>query len=233
MNSTTTSTSKTTTFVVLNQDGTVLDSRSTDSMGYTHAVVGKDGAYTWHTSEANARKALQARKGDTKGLSVQPVVGHQGTKATVLRRLAAEEAARKAEGSSKPALEVVEGGKGKKAAGTKAKTPAKSKAASKAKASTSKAAAPVKKTTPPASAVKGVQHPGAVFLALMEKAGTSQTKTANAMGVAPMTLNRLCNGHGLPTAKVTVAFAKAVDADPREVWSAVCEYELALALAAK
>lgn len=230
MNAKQISTSKSTTFVIRDAKGTVTDSRTTDSMGYTHAVVRtSDGiGLTWHTSEANARKALAGRK-DTKGLEVQPVEGHQGTKATVLRRLAAHPLADPV--STKPALEVVEGGKGK-AASTKGRK-AGTKTASKAKASTAKTPAPAKKTTPPVSAVKGVQHPGAVFLALMEKAGTSQTKTANAMGVAPMTLNRLCNGHGIPTAKVTVAFAKAVNADPREVWAAVAEYELALALAAK
>ena len=76
-----------------------------------------------------------------------------------------------------------------------------------------------------------LQHPGVMWLAYMSDAEMSQTATATAMGVAPMTLNRLVNGHGIPTAKVTVAFARAVKKDVEQVWADVCAYELALALA--
>lgn len=104
----------------------------------------------------------------------------------------------------------------------------------------STAAKPATKTAPAkarSAATKGrakapaVAHPGTAWLALLDAAGLSQTKAAQEMGVAPMTLNRLCNGHGIPTAKVTVLFAKAVGADVHEVWQAVCDYELAQALA--
>lgn len=81
-------------------------------------------------------------------------------------------------------------------------------------------------------AVGGVQHPAATWLALLDAAGLSQTKAAVEMGVAPMTLNRLCNGHGLPTAKVTVAFARVVGKPAADVWRGVCDYELAVAEAA-
>lgn len=108
-----------------------------------------------------------------------------------------------------------------KAASTKA--PAKGKAAS-------TKAAPAKATTGDLRPVGGVQHPAKTMLALLDEAGLSQTKAATAMGVAPMTLNRLCNGHGLPTARVAVAFAKAVGKPAADVWQGVCAYELAVAL---
>lgn len=64
------------------------NTRTSGTMAYSHAVVGtKDGAaYTWHLTEAAARKAAQGRT----GVTVVAVEAHQGGKATVLRRLAAE-----------------------------------------------------------------------------------------------------------------------------------------------
>lgn len=116
-------------------------------------------------------------------------------------------------------------GKGKAAAAKVA--PTKGKAAS-TKAAPAKASD--KATTGDLRPVGGVQHPAKVMLDLLAKAGLSQTKAATEMGVAPMTLNRLCNGHGLPTARVTVAFARAVGASPEQVWRGVCDYELAVTL---
>lgn len=74
-------------------------------------------------------------------------------------------------------------------------------------------------------------HPGRVWLRRMRDAGLSQSETARRMGVAPVTLNRLVRGRGVPTARMTVAFARAVGLDERETWQQVCDYELALALA--
>lgn len=51
------------------------------------------------------------------------------------------------------------------------------------------------------------------------------------MGVATVTLNRLINGHGIPTARVTAAFAKAMREDVHTLWQHVADYELALVLA--
>lgn len=79
---------------------------------------------------------------------------------------------------------------------------------------------------------KAPVHPGKSWLALMRAAGLSQAATAERMGVAAMTLSRLVNGHGIPTANITVAFARAVGADTEAVWSDVCTYELAVALQA-
>lgn len=230
-NNTTTAKGTTTTYVV-RVKGQIVDTRTSGAgakNAYTHAVVafhGEEprGARSYHNSEVLARKAINGYGTPEQGWTYRavPVEAHKGSKATVLKRLAAaaEQPATKAS-TKAPA-------KGKAAS----KAPAKGKASTDVKRTKAEQMSrAAKKTTPPTSPVKGVQHPGAVFLALMEKAGTSQTKTATTMGVAPMTLNRLCNGHGIPTAKVTVAFAKAVGADPREVWAAVAEYELALALA--
>lgn len=65
---------------------------------------------------------------------------------------------------------------------------------------------------------------------MIDECGLSQSEVARRMGVAPVTLNRLVNGRGIPTAKVTVAFARALDVDVRELWDAVSEYELRLAI---
>lgn len=114
-----------------------------------------------------------------------------------------------------------------KAAAAK-KAPAKAAVKAPAKKAPVKAAEPVKRERK-SSAPKG--HPGHTWLALMIKANLSQQQTADGMGVAGMTLNRLINGHGIPTAKVTVRFARAVGADVQKVWGEVAAYELAEALA--
>lgn len=81
-----------------------------------------------------------------------------------------------------------------------------------------------------ASAGGPPQHPGKAWLRMIDECGLSQSEVARRMGVAPVTLNRLVNGRGIPTAKVTVAFARALDVDVRELWDAVSEYELRLAI---
>jgi plasmid maintenance system antidote protein VapI len=123
---------------------------------------------------------------------------------------------------------------------TTTKAPAKTttaNATTKAPAKTTAKAPAAKKETAPKPPAKqgqmvtktGVKHPGTYWLAAMEKANLSQTATANAMGVAPMTLNRLINGHGIPTAKVTILFAEATGSDVKELWTQVSDWELALA----
>lgn len=122
---------------------------------------------------------------------------------------------------------------------TRAKaTTAKDKAVA-AKVAANKAAkaapkAPAKKDQPaPVLATKsGVSHPGPLWLEAMHKVGLSQTAAATEMGIAPMTLNRLINGHGIPTARVTLAFARVTKQQPKKVWAQVCDYELALAMEA-
>ena len=73
-------------------------------------------------------------------------------------------------------------------------------------------------------------HPGRSWLRQINAAGLSQSETARRMGVAPVTLNRLVRGHGIPTASMAIAFARAIGADVHTVWDEVCEYELAVAL---
>jgi len=215
----------TTTYVVATKTG--YDMRTSGTMHYTHAVVTGDVARTWHLTEAAARKAAQKDGG-----TVTPVEAHQGSKAAVAKRLAAKaevEAPKKAPAKKAPAKKAATGKlpvfeeltKGLLAPAKKA--PAKEAPVKVAPAKEPKVAS--------SSAPQG--HPGHTWLRLMVQKGTSQTQTANAMGVAPMTLNRLVNGHGIPTAKVTVAFARAVDADVEQVWAEVAAYELRLALDAK
>jgi plasmid maintenance system antidote protein VapI len=119
----------------------------------------------------------------------------------------------------------------KKATPAKAKAPAKKSTPAKGKATPAKKAT-AKKDQPVLATKSGVSHPGPLWLEAMGKVGLSQTAAATEMGVAPMTLNRLINGHGIPTAKVTVAFARVTKQQPKKVWAQVCDFELALALEA-
>src|SRR4051812_937208 len=102
-----------------------------------------------------------------------------------------------------------------------------------AKATTAKAApaeATVKPKAPSSTAPEG--HPGHTWLAILVKAGKSQTGIAPEMGVAPMSLNRIINGHGVPTASMTIKFAEATGADVDALWAEVGAYVLAQAKAA-
>lgn len=78
----------------------------------------------------------------------------------------------------------------------------------------------------------GPVHPGRHWLLVLDKAGMSQSEAARQMGISPMTLNRLVNGQGIPTARVTVEFARVAGQDVNELWQQVSDYELAVALAA-
>jgi plasmid maintenance system antidote protein VapI len=104
------------------------------------------------------------------------------------------------------------------------KTPAKVAAKVDPKAP-AKTVRPTRKSKTPTPA-----HPGKTWVVLLEEKGLSQSEAARQMGVAPMTLNRLINGHGIPTAKVCVAFARVLGQDVTKVWNEVAAYELALAL---
>lgn len=95
------------------------------------------------------------------------------------------------------------------------------------------ASVPTAKKAPAKRATKkGPVHPGTKWAEVLAAKGLSQTQAAKAMGVAPMTLNRLINGQGVPTAKVCVLFARATDQDVHTVWTEVANYELELAVAA-
>lgn len=80
---------------------------------------------------------------------------------------------------------------------------------------------------------QGVKHPGVMWLEAIQKKGLSQAQVALRMGVATMTLNRLINGHGIPTARITLAYARAMHANVTRTWQQVCDFELALALDAE
>lgn len=75
-------------------------------------------------------------------------------------------------------------------------------------------------------------HPAHLLAAALDTAGLSQTGAAKAMGVAPMTLNRLVNGKGLPTAAMVLKFAAATSTDADALWHQVCTWELVQARAA-
>jgi plasmid maintenance system antidote protein VapI len=128
----------------------------------------------------------------------------------------------------------------KTAAATKATTTKKTAAKKTATATTATKKTAAKKTaaaTPlaqtrhlPHATKSKVSHPGPIWHAVLKEKGLSQAQAADLMGVAPMTLNRFLNGHGIPSCKVTIAFARAVGQDIHETWMQVAEYELALTL---
>lgn len=98
---------------------------------------------------------------------------------------------------------------------------------------TPKAAKVSAKATPARRTAAGVKvppHPGVAWREALEAKGLTQRATAKRMGVSGTTLNRIFAGHGIPTARVTVAFAKAIGTDCDPLWRAVSDYELALAL---
>lgn len=72
-------------------------------------------------------------------------------------------------------------------------------------------------------------HPGHTWLRLLTEAGYSQISCATAMEVAPMTLGRIINGKGIPTANVTIRFATAVKQPVKVLWDEVAAWELKVA----
>lgn len=255
MTTNTTPSSKATvvTFVVRAKDGSILATRTSPTMNYTHAVAvdGKNpGVFSWHTTQELARKAQQALAANprVKGegtFTVVPVEAHEGSKAKVIKALSTELAAKRAAAAkaapakAAPATKATTA-KAAPAKGTKAAKATTAKASDqdgKAPSNTAKEAAAkvaaakalsYANQTPDAT---GKVHPGAVWYGLIQASEYSPRQTAERMGVAPMTLNRIFNGKGLPTAKVTVAFAQALGLDAAQVWQGVCDYELAAALA--
>lgn len=209
--------SKTTTYVARINNAKGFETRASDTARYTHVTVsgeaGNEGVFQWHKTEATAHKVARSNP----GVRVVPVETYEGTKATVEKRLTES-----APMTTDELADVIE------------KVQAEAKPAKKAPAK--KEAAPKKERPAAAQGTmktkSGVQHPGALWVKLLEEKELSQTKTAQTMGVAPMTLNRLINGHGIPTAKVTIAFARATDSDVKELWQQVADFELALALEA-
>lgn len=110
-----------------------------------------------------------------------------------------------------------------------AKAPAKA-AAAKAKPAPKAAAKKDGKPAPVLATKSGVPHPGTLWRALLDQQGMTRMACAKEMGVAPMTLHRYMEGQGIPTAKVTVAFARVTKQNVKKVWAQVCDYELALVL---
>lgn len=113
--------------------------------------------------------------------------------------------------------------------------PAASKATAPAKAPSKKAEPKPERKAPEftpmtSGAPKG--HPGHTWAKELNAAQMSQTAAAKAMGVAPMSLNRLVNGKGIPTAAMTLKFAHVLDADVDALWLEVARWEMTQARAA-
>lgn len=116
---------------------------------------------------------------------------------------------------------------------------AAAKAQANGEGTTTKAKAPAKAAEPKAKTpakgavleVGGVAHPGLRWQSMMDAKGWLHMEAATRMGVAPMTVGRIARCQGVPTASLTVKFAKALDADARTLWADVAAFELAAALA--
>jgi hypothetical protein len=81
--------SSTTTFIA-RHNGQIVGTRTSATMAYTHALVltdGEPGVRSWHLTEDAARKAAASLSHAV----VVPVEAHEGSKATVLKRLAKAE----------------------------------------------------------------------------------------------------------------------------------------------
>lgn len=113
-----------------------------------------------------------------------------------------------------------------KKAPAKAATKATATKATAKKAPAKKTSGSVRKGTP----VVKLDHPAGDWLSILADKGMSGAAAARQMGIAPMTLNRLLNGHGIPTANICVRFARVADLDVEQVWGKVAAYELALAM---
>lgn len=224
---TTTKAQATYTYLVRNAQGDIVGSRTSATMAYTHAVLvtNKTGAkvMSWHLTQAAATREQRSRWAKTG--KVVAVEAHQGAKATVLARLAKAAQADAAD---------------------KADVAKATKAATKAPAKATKA--PAKAATKEAPATKlhqskgvaqgavlevgGVAHPGLDWQARMDAKGWNHMVTAEAMGVAPMTLGRVARAQASPSVALTVKFAKAMGVAPTTLWKAVADFDLAVALEA-
>lgn len=78
-----------------------------------------------------------------------------------------------------------------------------------------------------------VDHPGVTWRQNIEESGLTQAEVARRMGVSQKHLNKIVNGHAVPTATASVAFAEAVEVDAAAVWKRATDYLLALALAGR
>lgn len=217
---TTTKAQATYTYLVRNAQGEVVASRTTATMAYTHAVLvtNKTGAKvtSWHLTQAAAAKEQRSRWAKTG--KVVAVEAHQGAKATVLARLA--------KAAQADAADKADVAKATKAA-TKAPAKAATKEAPAPKLHQSKGVA-----QGAVLEVGGVAHPGLDWQARMDAKGWNHMVTAEAMGVAPMTLGRVARAQASPSVALTVKFAKAMGVAPATLWKAVADFDLAVALEA-
>lgn len=76
-------------------------------------------------------------------------------------------------------------------------------------------------------------HPGLKWSEALNAAGLSQAYAAQQLTVSTKHLNRILNGHALPSAALTVRFADLVGTSARLLWRMRCDYELDLVLGAE
>lgn len=73
-------------------------------------------------------------------------------------------------------------------------------------------------------------HPGTVWKKQIEDKGLTRLAVAKAMGVAPMSLHRVCEAEGIPSAEMTVRYARATGQEESTVWAEVAQYALQTAM---
>ena len=75
-----------------------------------------------------------------------------------------------------------------------------------------------------------ISHPGPELRKMIEKTGDRQAAVARGVGVTTKHLNRILQGHALPSVTLAIELSRYLDADPHEVWRLVADYQLDQAL---
>lgn len=73
-------------------------------------------------------------------------------------------------------------------------------------------------------------HPGELWAEAITEAGRTQRDVARQVGCSDKHLSRIINGRALPSAVLTVAFARALDLPVELMWNLCAKYQLDLAL---
>ena len=73
-------------------------------------------------------------------------------------------------------------------------------------------------------------HPGHRWAEIIEESGHAQRLIARELGISEKHLSRIVHGRALPSAQLTVAFAKLMGVKPEGLWHVRTQYELNRAL---
>lgn len=76
-------------------------------------------------------------------------------------------------------------------------------------------------------------HPGIHWAEAIADSGRTQRDVAADMGISEKHMSQICRGRALPSADLTVAFARVTGVPLQMFWNLACNYRLALALEKK